>query len=44
MYIHSETKFHRKVSATETAPEGDFIGQTEGRNYTNFVGLKGRGG
>jgi len=26
MYIHSETKFYRRVSATEVATEGDFGG------------------
>jgi hypothetical protein len=44
MYIHSGTKFHRRVSATEIVTEGDFVGLTEGRNYTNCVGYKKRSG
>lgn len=42
MYSHSETKFYRRISATEVATEGDFVGWTEGKNYTNCVGYKGR--
>jgi len=44
MYIHSETKFYRRVSAAEVATEGDFVGQREGRNYTNCVGYKEKDG
>jgi len=43
MYINSETKFYRRISATEVATERDFVGRTEGKNYTNCVGYKGRG-
>jgi hypothetical protein len=42
MHIHGKTKFHPKLPATEAAAEVNLTGETEERNYTNFVGYTAR--